>query len=178
MQKHTHLARLSGRAAIPLTLVAQGTGTTTADAGRIDHAQASIGFLAPLVCHKWLIGWTAQRPVRLEGKVLPREAASFPGCGNRGLAIARGGGLLLFGLEQSGSKLGGAYRIRMKLMPQLQAYVPDPLTDDLPCLLAGRRMATPAIWVDLLILVRKRGLEGPSMQIQRDDIGSGERFLR
>ena len=63
-------------------------------------------------------------------------------------------------------------------MPQLQAQVPDPLTDDLPCLLAGRRMATPAIWVDLLILVRKRGLEGPSMQIQRDDIGSGERFLR
>ena len=52
MQKHTHLARLRGSAAIPLTLVAQGTGTTTADAGRIDHAQAPIGFLAPLVCHQ------------------------------------------------------------------------------------------------------------------------------
>ena len=52
MQKHTHLARLSGRAAIPLTLLALGTGTTTADAGRIDHAQASSGLLAPLVCRK------------------------------------------------------------------------------------------------------------------------------
>ena len=52
MQKYTHLARLCGSAAIPLTLLAQGTGTTTVDAGRIDHAQASIGFLAPLMCHK------------------------------------------------------------------------------------------------------------------------------
>lgn len=52
MQKHTHLAGLRGSAAILLTLVAQGTGTTTADAGRIEDAQASIGFLAPLVYHK------------------------------------------------------------------------------------------------------------------------------
>ncbi len=132
MQKHTHLARLSGSAAIPLTLVAQGTGTTTADAGRIDHAQASIGFLAPLVCHKWLIGWTAQRPVRLEGKVLPREATSFPGCGNRGLAIARGGRLLLLGLGHSGSKLGRTHRSRLKYMTQFQAQVPDPLKSKPP----------------------------------------------
>jgi hypothetical protein len=63
-------------------------------------------------------------------------------------------------------------------MPQLQAYVPDPVTDDLPCLLSGRPMATPAIRVDLLILVSKHRLEGPSMHLPRDDIGSGERFLR
>ncbi len=50
MQQHTHLARLRGSATIPLTLLAQGTGTTIADAGGIDHTQASIGFLAPLVC--------------------------------------------------------------------------------------------------------------------------------
>ena len=70
MQKHTHLAGLRGSAAIPLTLLAQGTGTTTAHAGGIDHAQTPISFLAPLVCRKGLIGWTAQRPVGLEGKVL------------------------------------------------------------------------------------------------------------
>ena len=52
MQEHTHLARLRRRAAIPLTLLAQGTGTTTADAGSIDHAQTSIGFLAPFVNHQ------------------------------------------------------------------------------------------------------------------------------
>ena len=52
MQQHAHLARLSSSAARPLTLVSQGTGTTTADAGRIDHTQASIGFLAPLMDHK------------------------------------------------------------------------------------------------------------------------------
>ena len=50
MQQHAHLARLCRRPAIPLALLAQGTGTTTTDTGRIDHAQASIGFLAPFVC--------------------------------------------------------------------------------------------------------------------------------
>ena len=153
MQEHAHLARLRSSAAIPLTLVAQGTGTTTANAGRVDHAQASIGFLAPFVNHKGLMGRTAQRAIGLEGEVLPREAARFPGCGNRGLAIARGGGLLLFGLGHSRSKLGGAYRIRMQQMTQLQAHVPDPLTDDLPCLLSGRGMATPAVRVLLDIFI-------------------------
>ena len=71
MQQHTDLARFGRRRAIPLTLLAQGTGTTTADAGRIDHAQTPIGFLAPFVDRKGLLGWTAQRPVGLEGKVLP-----------------------------------------------------------------------------------------------------------
>ena len=52
MQEHTHLTRLGGGAAIPLTLLAQGTGTATADTGGIDHAQAAIGFPALLVCHR------------------------------------------------------------------------------------------------------------------------------
>src|SRR5260221_13870086 len=52
MQEHTHLTRLRGGAAIPLTLLAQGTGTATADTGCIDHAQAAIGFPALLVCHQ------------------------------------------------------------------------------------------------------------------------------
>ena len=52
MQQHAHLARLLGGAALPLALLPQGTGTATADAGRIHHAQASIGFSAPLVYNK------------------------------------------------------------------------------------------------------------------------------
>lgn len=38
MQKHTHLARLRSSVAVPLTLVAQRTGTATADTGSIDYA--------------------------------------------------------------------------------------------------------------------------------------------
>ena len=52
MQEYTHLARLGSSAAIPLTLLAQGTGTTTADAGCIDHTQTPIGFFAPFVNHQ------------------------------------------------------------------------------------------------------------------------------
>src|SRR5258708_61165 len=59
MQEHTHLARLGGGVAIPLTLLAQGTGTTTADAGRIDHAQAPIGFSTPLMDNQRLASGTA-----------------------------------------------------------------------------------------------------------------------
>jgi hypothetical protein len=38
MQQDTHLARLCGRAAIPLTLLAQWTRAAVANAGSIDHA--------------------------------------------------------------------------------------------------------------------------------------------
>lgn len=79
MQQHAHLARLGGGAAIPLTLLAKRTGTTTTDAGRIDHTQAPVGFSAPLMRNKRLASRTAQCAIRLEGKVLPREAALFPG---------------------------------------------------------------------------------------------------
>src|SRR5712692_11176222 len=43
MQQHADLARFGGRAPIPLTLLAQRTGATTANAGCIHHAQATIG---------------------------------------------------------------------------------------------------------------------------------------
>jgi hypothetical protein len=54
MPEHAHLARLGGGAALPLTLFPQGTGATTADAGRIDHAQAPVGFSAPSVAQQAL----------------------------------------------------------------------------------------------------------------------------
>jgi len=46
MQQHAHLARFRGDAAHPLTLFTQRAGATTADAGCIDHTQASIDFSA------------------------------------------------------------------------------------------------------------------------------------
>jgi len=49
MQQHAHLTRLCRCPTIPLALLAQGTGTTTSVTSRIDHAQASIDFLAPFV---------------------------------------------------------------------------------------------------------------------------------
>src|SRR6266516_4252679 len=79
MQEHTHLARLFGGIALPLTLFAQGTEATTADAGRVDHAQTPISFPTPLVCHQRLACRTAKCPIRLDGKVLTGEAPLLEG---------------------------------------------------------------------------------------------------
>ena len=79
MQQHAHLTRLGRRAAIPLTLLTQRTGPTTVNAGAIHHAQAAVGCSALLVRDQLLVSGTAQRPIRLEHKILACEAASFPG---------------------------------------------------------------------------------------------------
>src|SRR5260370_8786904 len=76
MQKHTHLAGLGGRTAIPLTLLAQRAGTTTAHAGRIHHAHASISLSAPLMRHKRLASRATQLAVRVQDEILPRAATS------------------------------------------------------------------------------------------------------
>ena len=89
MQKETDLARLRGLAAIPLALLAQRTGTTTANTGRIDHTQAPIGLATPLMGVKRLSSRTAQCPIGLERKVWTSEAASFPGRGRGGWSIPR-----------------------------------------------------------------------------------------
>ncbi len=91
VQQHADLARLLGGAALPLALLAQRTGTTTADAGSIHDAQASIGFSALLMRDQLLISRAPQRPIRLESKVLAREAARFPGQAYVRGSIARGG---------------------------------------------------------------------------------------
>jgi hypothetical protein len=78
MQQETHLARLVRCTAIALTRLSQWTGTTTANAGAIHHAQAAIRFPA-LLMRKQLLGSLApQCPIGLESKVLPREAAGDP----------------------------------------------------------------------------------------------------
>jgi len=79
MQEHTHLARLRRRTALPLTLFSQWTRTTTADAGGIDHAQASIRFPASLMGNERLACRATQGAIWLENEVLTREAARFPG---------------------------------------------------------------------------------------------------
>src|SRR5260370_35680105 len=136
MQQHAHLARLGGGWALPLTLLAQRTGSATAEAGRIDHTQAPIGFSAPLVDAQGLAGRTAERAIWLGNKVSPREAAMFPGQGLCDWAIplhgSRGEGLLLFCGEVCRSKVGRAHRLRMQLMAKLQAQGPDPLADTSP----------------------------------------------
>jgi hypothetical protein len=81
MQQHTHLTRLLGGVALPLTLFAQGAGATTPDAGRIDHAQAPIGLCAPSVPAQGLPSRATQGAIGLGNKVTPREASSFPGLG-------------------------------------------------------------------------------------------------
>jgi hypothetical protein len=70
MQENTHLARLFGGVAIPLALLPQRAGTTTAKAGAIRHAQAPIGFSAVLMREQRLFSGTPQRSIRLERKVL------------------------------------------------------------------------------------------------------------
>src|SRR2546421_8526213 len=111
MQQHAHLARLCSGVALPLTLVAQGTRTTTAKAGSIPHAQAPIGFSAVFMREQCLVGRTEYPAIRLERKVLPRVPPGFPGTSNHGWLVALGRRLSRFGLAQCGSKLGGPHRL-------------------------------------------------------------------
>ncbi len=146
MQQQADPARLRRGAAMPLTLLSQGTRATLAEPSRVDQTQAAISLTALFGCTERLIGGAAQGPVRLKHKVSPRETACFPGRGESRRAIARGRGLLLFGLG-GGSKLGGTHRRRLQLMPQFQAQVPHPLRDDLPRFLTARSVRTPAVGV-------------------------------
>ena len=79
MQQHTYLARLRRGIPLPLALFAQRTRAATTDASRIHYAQAPIGLSAPLMGTKLLARRAAQRAIGRESKLLPREAARFPG---------------------------------------------------------------------------------------------------
>src|SRR2546421_4659236 len=76
MQQDAHLTWFRGGPTLPLALLAQRTGTTTADAGSIHDARASIGFSALLMWDQLLGSLAPQRPIGLESKVLSREATS------------------------------------------------------------------------------------------------------
>lgn len=154
MQQHTHLTRLVGGAAIPLTLLAQRARATTANAGRIHDAQTALGLCAPLMGAKLQACGTVQGAIGLEDKVSPREAARFPGqsdfCRSVPLNRSLRGGLLVRRWER-GSKFAGAHLSWLKHMTQLQSEVPEPLRDDLPSLLTVCRMADPTVGVLFLV---------------------------
>src|SRR5437588_9108228 len=106
---------------MPLTLLTQGTRTTGTDAGLIDDAQSTIGFPASGLRKEARSSRTAQRAVRLGGKVLPREAARFPGEGTLGGTITTGRSwsasrFLSHRELRGGSKLRGTRRLRLQLM--------------------------------------------------------------
>lgn len=89
MEQHTDLARLFGRAAIPLTLLTERAGAATVDAGSVHHTQAAIGFSAVFMRGQLLICRAAKRSIGLERKVLAREAIGLPGGTSFGRSIAR-----------------------------------------------------------------------------------------
>jgi hypothetical protein len=84
MEQHTHLARLFGRSALPLTLLTERTGAATVNTGSIHNTQASVGFSALLMRGQFLVSWAAKRSIRLESKILGSEATSLP-CGTHAL---------------------------------------------------------------------------------------------
>src|SRR5207244_13268179 len=127
-----------------------------------------------LVRHRPLASGTAQRPIGLEGKVLSRETASFPGQGygsfpvplNRSL---RGG--LLVRRWESGSELSRAHRLRMELMAQFQTQIPHPLADQLPDLLTRGRMADPSVGILFLVFISQFRFKGPPIPVPRHSAG-------
>ena len=81
MQQHADLARLFGGTALPLALLTQLTGTTTANAGSIHQPQASISLLPPFLERECVACWTAQRSIGLERKISSCETTCFEGGG-------------------------------------------------------------------------------------------------
>lgn len=90
MQQHAHLARLCRRSAIPLTLVAQRTRTTTANAGSIHNTQTAIDLSALLMRDQHAPSRAPQGSIRLEREVGTCKTASFPGGGRGRWSIPRG----------------------------------------------------------------------------------------
>jgi hypothetical protein len=89
VEKDTDLARLCGGMAIPLALLAQRTGTTTANAGAIHHAQAAIGFSAVFMREQVLASWTLERAIGLKREVGSGETPRFPGRGRGRWTVSR-----------------------------------------------------------------------------------------
>src|SRR5713101_10197999 len=53
-----------------------------------------------------------------------------------------------------------------------------PWRDDLPRVLTARSVRTPAVGLLFLVFIGKERFKGPAMQVEGDDIGSGESVLR
>ena len=74
MEEDADLARFARFVTLPLTRLSQRTGTATAHAGPIHHAQTPIGFSALLLDTKLLVCGTAQCAVWLEREIVARKA--------------------------------------------------------------------------------------------------------
>ena len=85
MQQHTDLTRLCRLCAVPLTLLAQGTGTTIADPGRVEHPQAAIGFAALLGWVQRLAAGQRKVPSGWRGKSSPEKRPAFQDVAAEGL---------------------------------------------------------------------------------------------
>jgi len=79
MQQDTDPTWFCGCFPVPLTLLAQRAAATIKYPGAVEHAQTAIGFAALLGWAQRLASRTVQRPIGLEGEVLPRETTRFPG---------------------------------------------------------------------------------------------------
>jgi hypothetical protein len=65
----------------------------------------------------------------------------------------------------------------MKLLAQLEAQIPHPLTDQLPALLPGRGVTTPAVGVLFQICIGEHCFKSAPMQIQPHHISRRESCL-
>lgn len=73
---------------------------------------------------------------------------------------------------------GGAERLRLQVMPQLQTESPRPWRDDLPGFVSARGMRPPPTGVVLALFIPACRFTGPRMQRPRHDISSGKSLLR
>jgi len=79
-------------------------------------------------------------------------------------------------LDESGfGKFGRAQLARGELLPQFEAKVPDPLTQDLPECLSIGAMGTPAVRILLQIFVGEDRLKRASVQVEVEHIRAGKR---
>jgi len=160
MQQHADLARLCCGVAIPLALLAQRTGTTTANAGSIHHAQAPIGFSALFMRDQLLGSLATQRPIGLESKVLSREATSASCAGPREgehspreepCAVEEAEWVEEVGWQEQ-TRSCARYQDAPDA-PTDSAEVPDPLRYQLPAFLSPGRVRAPAIGVLFVVFI-------------------------
>ena len=75
---------------------------------------------------------------------------------------------------EGGGKLGETHRGRLPRLSQFLAQIPDPLGKDLPGFLTVRRVGTPPIAVLLEVFISEHGFKAAAMEVELDDISSGE----
>ena len=151
-----------------------------ANAGGIEHPHRAIALRSTLLRVEWVIGGTTQRSIRLQSEI--GSGKSFGEGSACPLRRPIGDRLIRFHwltrLHRLINLRIGEFRQThagsRHLLPELQAKIPDPLSDDLPELLPIGRMRNPAIRVLFLIFIGEHGFKGPSMQVEIEHISGSE----